>query len=64
MKTNLKDWLKILFVAILVILVNTFPIVLSVAKDNWWFMLLYIIVPILDGLLLILFKAMIDIFNW
>ena len=64
MKTNLKDWLKILFVVLLVILVNTFPIILSIANNNWWLMLLYVIVPILDGLLLIFLKALIEIFKW
>lgn len=64
MKTNLKDWLKILFVVLLVILVNTFPIIISIVNDNWWLMLLYVIVPILDGLLLIFFNALIEIFKW
>ena len=64
MKTNLKDWLKISFVVLLTILANTFPIILTIVYDNWWLMLLYFIVPILDGLLLIIFNAMIVIFKW
>jgi len=64
MRTNLKDWLKILFVIISILLVNTFPIILSIIYNNWWLMLLYVIIPILDGLLLILLKFFVDILKW
>lgn len=63
-KNALKYWAKIIFVFGLAILINTFPIILSLVNDNWWLMLLYIIVPIIDVLYLIFLKALLEIFNW
>ena len=63
-KSSLKDWSKIIAVVLIAFLINTFPIIVSYLKDNWWFMLLYCIVPILDGIYLFFLKAVIDIFKW
>lgn len=62
-KNSTKNWAKIAFVFGLGILINTFPIILSVVNDNWWIMILYIIVPIIDVLYLIFLNALLEIFN-
>lgn len=63
-KSSLKDWSKIVAMALIAILINIFPVIISLIKDNWWFMLLYCIVPILDGIYLFFLKALVDIFRW
>ena len=66
MKKNneIKNWLKLIFVIGLALIINIYPIVLSVVYSNWWLMLLYFTVPILDGIYLVFLKAIIEIFNW
>lgn len=63
-KNSLKDWSKIIVVVLIAILINIFPLIISLVKDNWWFMLLYCIVPILDGIYLFFLNAVVDIFKW
>lgn len=66
MKKNreIKNWLKIIFVVLAALMINTYPIILSVVYSNWWLMLLYFTVPILDGIYLVFLKAMLEIFKW
>lgn len=62
-KNALKDWTKIIVVIIIGLLINTFPIIISIMTGNWWFMFLYIIVPIVDGIYLIILKGIVEIFR-
>ena len=66
MKMNnvIKDWLKVIFIVLLALVINTYPIILSITYNNWWLMLLYFTVPILDGIYLVFLKAMLEIFKW
>lgn len=66
MKKNnaVKDWLKIIFIILLALIINTYPVILSIIYSNWWLMLLYFTVPIIDGLYLVFLKAILEIFNW
>ena len=59
----IKTWLKIIIIIGLGLLINVLPIILSISYNNWWFMLLYIIVPIMDVIYISILHAIIEIFE-
>lgn len=61
-KNALIDWTKIIITLGIGVLINTFPIIISAITGNWWFMLLFI-VPIIDGIYLIILKGIVEIFR-
>lgn len=63
LKETIKNWIKIITVLLIGILINIFPILVSIHYDNWWLMLLYIVVPIMDVIYIIILNAILEMFK-
>lgn len=59
----ISNWGFIILVIGIGLLINIFPIIISILSNNWWFMLLYIVVPIIDIIFLIFIQSIIKIFE-
>jgi len=59
----ISNWGFIILIIGIGLLINIFPIIISILSNNWWFMLLYIVVPIIDIIFLIFIQSIIKIFE-